>query len=1404
MKKFFSFIVKKSVAIILVIVFVLGFGVYSTSSMAINLLPDINVPMVCVQVVYPGASAASVEEDVTSPLEEGLSAISGVTGVDSYSYDNLSAVVLSFDYGTDTSEKKSDITDKLGGIALPDDCTTTVYDIDLNSQALAVLSVTGGEDLSDTYEKANRLKTALSAIEGVESVEVLGGGDKVISIVPYVGAELISLLLVQALSYDALDIPLGSLTTQGGEVQVRNDSAISSFDDVVNAPVSLPSSFVALLSSVKQVAQYYEDSSTEDLEQLRSDLDGGVAQVLRELDGMSYEEIDTLARLKTYMNIADAYTADQLKTVQSSKRYSQIESEVEGKTDEELNDLAEDISNQLGYTLSADLLKVVRDKKLKDIITYREWLETTDGYKQAEEAGEYYELTDEDYLVLARSQNKEINGIETLVGMNVYGDAYSDAEVVEKINFVKQTSATGLATIADKKKEEGDGYVPTDEECALLFTATTLSSEHPVVMSPTFMAFVRSPNYESNMQLLIDRREPLGTPISAEGYYDLYNDLVLDDVLEVTLSVDLIGFILDTDLSDLTTAADGSSVLVVSVGDIANVTETEEYSSYAYYYGGEMNVTSGIIINIYKSNGANSSAVVSAVKQVYEAMAGEEGFSVQVSLLDDQSEFISDSISNVLVSMLIGGLLAVIIIFVFLKKIKPSLIIAVTMPLSVLAALICMFAMGITLNMVSLGGLAVGIGMLVDNSIVVIEAISKHRDMGKTAYRAAVDGCCEVGGALIGSTITTVCVFIPILFSGGLTGEIFADLAWAVIFSLSFSLLVAVTVIPTLYSLLNGGDKQMLKAHSPAIPLAPQSVQGEGENSPEPADNDSAAGRAEEKRFKRFCSKLSDPFLMRGTEKFYKRILPAVLSKKIITVCVAVAVFGASIFLVTLTGTEFLPSMDKGQIEIDMSYGATAQIEDVQEDVLNFTNILKDNVENIDYLSASVGKNGLLALTDTGIITIQLTTNRNTAKVVEQIRELAADSQLLGDVTVSEIDGVVASLLSGSSGLSVSILGEDSEKLSAIAKEITARLNENGFTDVTDSLNEKTTQYLLDFNEEAVARYGLDYTTLITTLRVGIASYTAATVEIEGQSYSLKVQFSPEVFGEEDSKTVVEKLASFIVGYDGSEAIHLKDVLNVSDENAATYGITVEETDACIRRSNGYNTVSVTAQLPGVDTGTAGALMQKIAAEVLAAEEYADYSFESSGVSSYLTDAFDGLAVALVISFFLLYAVMAVQFSSFVKPIIIMASIPFCFTGGFIALVITGTSLNVVSFIGLIMLMGVIVNNAIVMLEKIKQLHDEGMPHYRAVQSACAERLRPILMTTLTTILALIPMAIGIGKGSELMQPLGIVVMGGLLVGTLVTLLLVPAVYCLFNRLSAKYPEGKKRKKIKQPESENN
>ncbi len=1138
MKKFFAFVIRQSVAIVLIVLFVLGFGVYATLKMPINLLPDINVPMVCVQAIYAGANAQTAEEEVTSKLEDGLSSIGGVTAVDSYSYDNLSAVVLSFDYGTDTDKKQNDIRGKIAALDLPEGVTYDVYDIDLNAEALAVLSVTssdGENGLENAYRGAEALSAKIAAIDGVESVEIKGGYQSVWTIRTFVGLERLAPLIVEAFSYDALDIPLGDITDNGRDVQLKNNSKIKTADDIKNMPLQIPA---------------------ESFKGVRDQIRAGILGIFSNLD------------------IDDPAAAQQ------------------------------------------------------------------------------------------------------------------------------------------------------------------------VVDTPLIMQAIKM-------------------RITAQG-------VNIPDVLlrEIILK-------------------SGDENIVITVSDIASVEKEQNYSSYVYFGDSSMpKIIEGTTVEIYKANGANSSAVVDGVKAAYaEYLGGNEAkdLGIRVELLDDQSQFISDSISNVLVSMLIGGLLAVLVIFVFLKKVRTSLIIAVTMPLSVLAAMICLYLMGITLNMVSLGGLAVGIGMLVDNSIVVIESITKHREMDKTAYEAAVDGTAEVGGALFGSTLTTVCVFIPIVFLGGLTGEIFTDLSFAVIFSLAFSLIVAVTVIPALYALLCGG-RSMLKGGrlSDGLTGEKAAVSDGAETAEKPEQTEQLQEEHSGKKSK--LAALKEPRIMTAITNFYAKLLPKALKHKIIPILSAVIIFGASVGMLFLTGTEFLPSIDKGQIEITATYESGTDLGEIKEDVSRFAEKIESEFKNnLDYISVSVGRHGLLALTDTGLITVQLKTNRGTDKYVQQIRRMSENDQNAPasrtGLSVKEIDGVVASLMSGADDLSVTVLGENNDELVRIADEIGAELKENGFTDIKSSAAEKEWQTDINFDRRALADYGLDYQTTVLTLRIGIASYTACTATIDGEECSVNVRF------DKNSVTDAESLKNFVVGYgpDGA-AITLSQVAEVGEPRAV---------DACIRRSDGKRMVSVSAVLPGVDAGTAGSRMKEIAGAVLERENNAGYAFRQSGISSYLNDAFGGLAVALVVSFFLLYAVMAVQFGSAVKPLIIMASIPFSFTGGFLLLVITGTTLNVVSFIGLIMLMGVIVNNAIVMLEKIKQLHDGGMPHFEAVQEACKVRLRPILMTTLTTILALVPLAIGIGQGSELMQPLGIVVIGGLLIGTLVTLVLVPAVYCAVHRLSPAHANGR-------------
>lgn len=1153
--------ITRPVTVVMIVLLALAFGIVSATKMPVNLLPDMSIPMLGVSVVYPGAAAETVEEDVTAPLEAAVKTVPGVESLTTTSMDNVSTLIVEFPYGTDLDEKMTKIKEKLDKVVLPSDAQKPqLITVDFNASPVATLAMSRTDgDMQALVRDAETFKAQLEAVEGVGSVTVKGAPEYRINITPKrfdvmgseVGFDSAVLLIVQALSQSALDIPLGTIMNDGQTVSIRNLSEAKSTEDIKKLPVKFePAMWTPLLSSVP----------------------AGVP----------------------------------------------------------------------------------------------------------------------DSLV---------------------------------VSLVKST--TGI----DLPVKEGK----------------------------------------------IDRTADIVTALS-------------------------------------------------TVADIPDAAEAYDSKSY-------INGTAGISFEVGKIADSNSTSIVNAVKKLVK----HSELSSEILLLNDQAAFIGDSIGNVLSSMLIGGALAIVIIFLFLRNVRSSLIVSVTMPLSVLAALIFLYLMGLSLNMVSLGGLAVGIGMLVDNSIVVIESISRRRDRGENAYLAALNGTKSVAGSIFASTLTTICVFFPIMFTGGLTHEIFTDLSLSVIFSLSLSFLVAISVIPCLYALFNGGRKHFLEgtalpagdrsggtkngeesaasgkvtvtvtrtdphagepaesapeANAPAVRTDTAAAVGESasvsqatppqttaqatpQNSPQLTPRKTQAVFASEKPRKRSRASTwlnnsgSSGPVMTKIENGYAKFLPKVLGKKLVVILVALALFAGSIALVFTTGTEFLPSIDQGLIEVNVDFPSSTGLTDAERETTKLAAVISEEVAGIESLAVSVGKQGLLATSNSGYIRVQLKESNGTQKVVEQIRDLALGAGV--SASVSEVDGVVAMITSGMSGLSVDIAGEDQEVLREISAKVREALKtETGFRESGDNMTESSVQYNLVIDKTACLERGIDYTLLVTTLRVGLSGVDAATLKTEGGKIGVSVSFK------EGTVTSLDDLLDFKV----NGSVRLGDV-----------AATVQSTSpSVIHKENGKYILTVTAETYGIDTGTASRTFARVTKDVL--KDYDGYTYNEAGVQSYLSDAFSGLVVALVISVFLLFAVMAAQFESAVKPLIVMASIPFSFTGGLLALVITRTTLNVVSFIGLIMLMGVIVNNAIVMLDKIAALIEEGMKPFDAVVEGAKSRLRPIFMTTLTTVLALFPLSLGLGSGGELMQPMGIVVIGGLLLGTLVTLVLIPAVYCAACRIKKPKPDS--------------
>lgn len=1433
MNGFIRTTIKRPVTVCILVIVLMAVGVLATLDMSTNLLPNIKMPMLGISVVYPGASAQSVENDVTKKIDSALKTVPGVTALETHSYDNASVAIVTFNYGTDVDEKISAIQDAFKSITLPDTCTEPSFiKIDMNGTATATLSMYRKDgDGVQLYKDANDLATRLRAIEGVGSVSVLGTPERQIRFTALNGLELTALLAVDALSKENMNIPLGTIMQDGTTVSIRNATDATSLLQIMQLPVSidLGNSVLSAFSTLQLAVKAFATCTLDDFDDyVQKACDA--KDLIEEIEGKTADELEEqgegLAAVKALMTLLRDNNSQSLRLMWRTIDNSIVQNdEFTSMSDEDLQALADK------YNLSYDLLVWVRDGAIdgtlqedwNKLVTFREIFPDDVTYEQFA------------YLFQDGYTGDEYENFD---GLNLLDDYTHDeaTSVCEFADSVNTLAYNDIVATVRQAEEDGVEAEITDAQFAALFINTTGGDGFAALMSPEVIHVIRNENFNNGDGSVVDvltkskrahvnaagnaiynmggEKEvevvknddgdyvveigdkqffvnPFGRLVDEDGnlvddngviltltesqvaqnYYTYGKYLVYTDDELVALYQDLneaLGGDLDvgiTPTADTVRFAricdfDGAS-LIVPLAYIGHVEEAEVKDSYSQY-NGMLSVT----LEVYAVSDANTTDVVNSVK----AVLNSSHYDSVVTLLDDKAEFINDSIVNVLSSIIVGGVLAVLVIYLFVKKIGSSLIVSITMPLSVLVALVGLWAMGISLNLVSLGGLAVGIGMLVDNSIVVLESITKRRDKGESVFDSCLNGTREVAGSLLASTLTNVCVFFPILFARGLTREIFNDLVWAVLFSIVMSLLVAITVIPSLYNLIY--SKPRLNYEN----LEPREKPAKRKHASKVAEQNSEKRQNREIKRQRIRQRLQRISISR-METGYGNVLSKVLKKRVLVCVVALVLFGLSVGLVFTTGMEFMPGVDKGVIEVDVDFFPTTTLDDAATESQFVVSLIEQKYgDKLDYVALTVGEQGLLATHNTGVVRIQTVSGKlNTSATVAEIRQMLKEQNINAQsITVREIDGVIAEVTGGMSGQSVQLISDDMETLRAAAKAVAAKLAEvdtEHIQSVVDNTAEQSLQYSFVFDRTECVNRGVDYQMAVLMLRVGLSGYTAASVNIDGEKQNVNVQFGAESVNMDD-------LMNIVVGFDTDGAIKLQDVLVRT--NGKPY---VEEyVDSSIIRTDGKYSTTIDMEIYGIDSGTIGKVITKTVNEVLL--DFDGVQYKEAGVASYLNDAFQGLVVSLVAAFVLLYSVMACQFESLTKPFIVIMSIPFSFTGGFLALVITGTTLNVVSFVGLIMLMGVIVNGAIVMIDKIGQLTAEGLTPQEAVIEGCKSRLRPILMTTLTTILALVPLALGLGRGGELMQPMGIVVLGGLLLGTLVTLVLIPCFYCIIKRIS--------------------
>lgn len=759
----------------------------------------------------------------------------------------------------------------------------------------------------------------------------------------------------------------------------------------------------------------------------------------------------------------------------------------------------------------------------------------------------------------------------------------------------------------------------------------------------------------------------------------------------------------------------------IRVSDVANVKITDNSGdNYAVINGNP-----GIILSMEKQTGYSTGDVTDRLLDKFDSLE-KQNDGLHTTVLMNQGIYIDMVVSSVLQNMIVGAILAIIVLFLFLKDIKPTLVIAASIPLSVIVAVVLMYFTNITLNIISMSGLVLGIGMLVDNSIVVIENIYRLRGEGYSVKKAAVEGAGQVAGAIFASTLTTVSVYAPIIFTDGITRQLFVDLALTVLFTLMASLLVALTFVPAIAS-------GMLKK----------------------------------------TKDIKHPWF----EKFkdwYGRILAVCLRYKPVVFIVAIALLLGSGALCLSKGMTFMDmDMESDQISLTITAKEDEKLDFDELTAMSDQVIDKiSDIKGIDTIGATAGGNSTMSLMNSGTDSVSMYVLLDENKKVSSddvISEIEDRTKDLDCEVTADSSSMDYSAYFGS-GISVKIKGNDIDKLQELASQVAEVLEgTEGVVDVDDGLKDTTNELKITVDKEKAAKYGYTVAQVYKLISDDISSSKSmTTISADIKDYEVYLQT------QEQSDVTVDDIKNMTFTYtnqDGDESdISLSDICTIEQT----------QTLSTIHRDSQTRYITVSGSVDEDHNVTL--VSDKVKSKLDKIDMPEGYSASMEGEDETINESMSQLVLMLLLAVVFIYLIMVAQFQSLLSPFIIMFSIPLAFTGGFIALFITGNELGIISMLGFIMLAGLIVNNGIVLIDYINQARRQGMKKHDAIIDAGKTRVRPILMTAMTTILAMVTSAIGIGGGSDMIKPMAITIIGGLVYGTILTLIVIPCIYDAFNR----------------------
>ena len=1416
------FSVKKPMTVFVAVVLVLILGVMSFINMTTDLLPNMDLPYAVAYTTYIGASPEQVEQSVTKPMESALAATSGLKNITSVSQENVSIVVMEFEEGTGMDSAMIEMNaalDQLSG-SLPDAAGSPIL-MKINPDLLPIMVLAVDSDSMARQELSEfTASTVIPALERVDGVASVSGSGLLES---QIRIEL-DQSRIDALNEKVLTAIDGSLADAEKQLKATRKQITEGKKKLEEQSGTAYAQLVAAagqLSNAKDQTTIGSTLNSAEVKALQAVLDQYDAMVKLQKD---YNDAETAARA---LGAADYAKLQLLQTNRTTLRANLKAAENSLKAaDAALKELGSSDEDALQKELDAakaqqaaaqdayDAAAAGAPERLKEDAGWQE-LQKREADKQAEIAELEQQLKEnpndaelqakldtaqaalaaikaEQTAYINRNDPETVKANEALTAaqnsvtraetrLETYRQSAAAKAEAEK-TLAEGTKALDENTAAIKKilgEENGKKWIESHDKvqddygtiAELNAAISAIEPRIPELKKELETAKASQKELDAALSELDKAQSQLET-----GKLELSQQLILATVqlqqAEQALNeaeeqfrqqrdaaykaAGLDGILTQSAVSQLFMAqnfsmpagyiqsADGR--LALKVGDkFADLQELENWVLFDYSVGdvgqirlsdiadvrladnaeelyAKINGNDGVLLTVQKSSVASTSG---ACRNLYDTMERlEEKYEgLHLTALSDQGQYIDLVIRSVLQNLLFGALLATVILLLFLRDLRPTVIVAFSIPISLLFAVVLMYFTGVTLNIISLSGLALGVGMLVDNSIVAIENIYRLRQLGYNAATAAVHGCRQIAGAITASTLTTVCVFVPILFTGGLTRQIFADMGLTIAYSLGASLLVALTLVPALSGKILTGD---------------------------------AAG----KKPNRLLSRMMES---------YEKLLRLVLRHKAPVLLGAVALLIVSGLLAVGMGTAFMPEMDSPQVSVSIEMpedATTAQGREMCDTVID--RIL--SVDGVDTIGAMEGKTmmggGDLSL----YVLLQQKRSGSSQQIAKEIEAACTDLDCTVTANGSTMD---MSMMTGGSGIRLAVTGDDMDTLRSAAAELARAVSAvEGVASVSDGQEENSTEVRITVDKAKAAEYNLTVAQVYQQVAAAVLSQTTAT-DITVNGSDLPVVVVP------DDRDITTRETLEELGLTGTQ--NQQDCEVRLSEIAA---VTEAASSAAIHRENQSRTVTVTAQIAdGYNIGLVSREVEKLLADYQMPEG-CSYAFE--GENEMIRSTIGDLALMIALAVALIYLIMVAQFQSLLSPFIVLFTIPLAFTGGLLGLWITGKELSVIAMLGFLMLAGVVVNNGIVFVDYVNQLRLEGRERTEALVQTGCDRIRPILMTALTTIFGLVTMALGLGSGGDMLQPLAIVTIGGLAYATLLTLFIVPAVYDIFLKKDPK------------------